>query len=97
MLVITAPFVSWNLSRQKPCNDLFKIIIDNNFQLNAKRIARQVFVFVGKILNSLSSEIANLSSCGYFATRSTSYVLQWGCWEPKSVALVTAKVTKCFE
>lgn len=57
---------------------------------------RQVFVFVGKILNSLS-KIANLSSCGYIATRSTPYVLQWGCQEPKPVALVTAKLTQCFE
>lgn len=64
---------------------------------NAKCIARQVFVFVGKILNSQSSKIATLSSCGYIATRSTRYVLQWGCREPNPVALVTAKLTQCFE
>ena len=53
--------------------------LNNIFQLNAKFIARQVFVFVGKILISRSSKIANLSSCGYIATRSTRYVVQWGC------------------
>ena len=52
---------------------------------------RQVFVFVGKILNSLS-KIANLSSCGYIATRSTPYVLQWGCREPKPVADSTVQL-----